>query len=359
MIILYVWALITIPMDKPICDFWISKPITMDEWYGVCPFLKRADHVMDYLRLDYINIQSGSIACYQTIKDLPDLTCHVYPLDNYKLRVVWHNSQSIACGFTIDHDGDPTTDELINNCSMDLMKQFKTGQLLLRYYGVKLPTIPPPHVIILPPDIGPLDLVNINTHNDYQILANHLNWYGIQDPDNLWQNRWDPIILKVSRQTNVPPMILKSIIGIESQYWPLWSGSQEVGLIQLTDRGADTVMRWNETLFNEFCPRAIFFSKCIYGYSVLSDQDQAMVRDLFRASLVLTGSPLQAADKISGDLQIYAEILVSYYEASAEAVAPIAPSWDYAIAAYHSGMECIRSGDICPDGKVYLDKINK
>ena len=363
MIMLYIWAFITTPIDKPLCDLWVSKPPTMEEWYLVCPFLQRADLVTaypmrDYFRIEYIDIRTGEITCSQSANDLPDLTCHglTYPLDNYKLRLIWHNSQSIACQMSVDHDGDPTTDEMVNACGIDIVRQYKTGQLLFNYFGTHEEKIIQP-VIIYPPTLDPADLGDIATSKDYQVLAYNLNWYGIEDPLRLWQNQWDQTILDVSRRTNVPPQLIKGIIGQESQFWPLWTGKQEVGLIQLTDEGADTVMRWNAGLFSIYCPRAIRPSRCEDGYPSLYPQEQQMVRDVFRSPLVLTGTPRQAADKVQGDLIIYAEILVSYYEASAEAVAPIPPSWDYAIAAYHSGMECVRSGDICSDGQAYLDEV--
>jgi hypothetical protein len=312
----------------------------------------------NYYIVEFVNIKSGMIACEQPAKDLPELTCNLFPLDRYKMILIWHNTQSLVCGISINHDGEPTTDELTQKCGTDVMHKYKTGQLVLRYFGTHQPQ-PSTKVVINPPALSPSDLGDISTSKDYQVLAYDLNWYGIADPLHLWQNQWDDEIMKVANETNVPPRLIKSIIGQESQFWPLWSGKGEVGLIQLTDDGADLVMSWNAGLFAIHCPRAILPSRCNNGYSLLDPQEEKMVRDEFRSSLILRGTPQQAAQKIQGDLIIYAEILENYYEASAEAVAPIAPTWDYAIAAYNSGMECILFGEICSQGKIYLDEVMK
>jgi hypothetical protein len=361
MTLLFIWSLITIPANLDLCTLWVSTPPSMVQWYQACPFLQRADQVevynmRDYFKVQFIDIKIGNIACEQPAQSLPELTCHLFPLDKYKIILIWHNSQSLVCGISVDHEGEPTNDELTNKCGMDVMHKYKTGQLLLRYFGTH-EIQPPSQVVIYPPALTSYDLGDISTSKDYQVLAYNLNWYGIVDPLHLWQNQWDQEILAAARQTNVPPQLIKAIIGQESQFWPLWTGKQEVGLIQLTDDGADTVMRWNPGLFAIYCPRSILPSRCDYGYAILNPSEQQSIRDVFRSSLVLRGTPRQAAAKVRGDLIIYAEILLNYYEASAEAVAPIPPSWDYAIAAYHSGIECILSGSICPEGQKYLDEV--
>ena len=363
MTLLFVWSLLTTPTDKILCTLWVNKVPTLAIWYQACPFLAKADKVTaynmrDYFIVQFLDIKTGLVVCAQPAQDLPAVTCHPTPLYDYKILLVWHNSQSPVCGIKIVHEGEPSRDEILAACGMDILRQYITGQLVLKSFGTYQPP-QPAGTVIYPPALTDAQLGNIQTSESYQVLAANLNWYGIADPVNLWQNQWDEAILKAGEQTNVPPRLIKALIGQESQFWPLWSGENEVGLIQLTDYGADTVMRWSAGLFSIYCPHAILPSRCDLGYALLYPSEQQAVRDVFRSSLVLTGTPRQAADQVLGEIPIYAVIIEVYFSASAEAVAPLPPSWDYAIAAYHSGMECIRSGSICLEGQNYVDEVTR
>ncbi|HEX7394967.1 MAG TPA: hypothetical protein VF313_08595, partial [Anaerolineaceae bacterium] len=58
-----------------------------------------------------------------------------------------------------------------------------------------------------------------------------------------WQNRFDSQIFQVSKDTGIPAQLLKNVFGRESQFWPgLYGSINEVGLGQLTDKGADTLL---------------------------------------------------------------------------------------------------------------------
>lgn len=308
----------------------------------------------DYYQVQFRDIKTGAIFCSETANNIPDLICKPTKYDNYFIVLVWHNSQSLICGIRINHEGQPTDQEILTSCGGIVTKGYINSDYQLKYFGIYKPQ-PDSRIIIYPPDLTNLDYINISTNNDYKILAYNLNWFGLMDPVNLWQNQFDKDIIAASKITNVPPMVLKYIMAKESQLWPLWSGIDEVGLIQLSDPGADLVLSWNDGIYNIFCPMAINKYLCLYGYGYLDPTYQQMIRDVFRRSLIIYGTPQDGISKIKSDIPIYSEILETYYFAVAQSLYPIKPDWDYVMAAYHSGIECIRSGDICPEGMSYIN----
>ena len=60
-----------------------------------------------------------------------------------------------------------------------------------------------------------------------------------------WQNQFDPDILFSARSTQLSPKIVKAVIAVESQFWPVadWI-SGEIGMGQMTGYGADLVLAW-------------------------------------------------------------------------------------------------------------------
>ncbi len=101
-----------------------------------------------------------------------------------------------------------------------------------------------------------------------------------RDEVDLWQNRFDVLILQVAHQSDVPAQLLKNLFSRESQFWPgVFRESEDVGLGQITDNGADTALLWNPTFYNEFCPLVLEQSVCSqYGYAKLKPAYQAILR---------------------------------------------------------------------------------
>jgi hypothetical protein len=95
---------------------------------------------------------------------------------------------------------------------------------------------------------------------------------------NEWQNQFDEIILNVGKDTGVPAHLLKNLFAIESQFWPGASAKTDIGLGQLTEHGADTVLLWNPPFFRQFCPLVMDSAECSKGYLHLSDEQQKYVR---------------------------------------------------------------------------------
>jgi len=93
-----------------------------------------------------------------------------------------------------------------------------------------------------------------------------------------WQNQFDEIILNVAKDTGVPAHLLKNLFAIESQFWPGRSLKNDIGLGQLTERGADTTLLWNPPFFYQFCPLVMDSTECSKGYLHLTDTQQEYLR---------------------------------------------------------------------------------
>lgn len=94
-----------------------------------------------------------------------------------------------------------------------------------------------------------------------------------------WQNRFDADILQVADETGVPAQLMKNIFSRESQFWPgIYRTYREAGLGQLTEKGADTVLLWNESFYGQFCPLVLAESVCAQRFFDLTDEQQDMLR---------------------------------------------------------------------------------
>ena len=93
-----------------------------------------------------------------------------------------------------------------------------------------------------------------------------------------WQNRFDEHIWLASSHHGIPPKILKTLIEIETQFWPGNSRFylDEYGLGQVNQLGVDVLLRRDPTLYQKVCPSVL--SDCSRPYLSLEPQQQAMIR---------------------------------------------------------------------------------
>jgi hypothetical protein len=163
---------------------------------------------------------------------------------------------------------------------------------------------------ILPPIGGPPEWISTPTQSEklgtdvpYNYLAAKLIRNGVVDasscPDGgllsgdaasacgmevargavtAWQNQFDDLILNVAKDSGVPAHLLKNLFAIESQFWPGTSLKSDIGLGQLTERGADTTFLWNPPFFYQFCPLVMDSSECKDGYLGLDDDQKEYMR---------------------------------------------------------------------------------
>lgn len=93
-----------------------------------------------------------------------------------------------------------------------------------------------------------------------------------------WQNQYDDHIWLASSDHGIPPKILKTLIEVETQFWPGNSRFylDEYGLGQVNQLGIDVLLRRDPTLYQRVCPSVL--SDCFRPYLSLEPQQQAMIR---------------------------------------------------------------------------------
>ncbi len=93
-----------------------------------------------------------------------------------------------------------------------------------------------------------------------------------------WQNQYDDYIWLASRDQVIPPKIIKTLIEVETQFWPGNARRflDEYGLGQVSQLGIDVLLRRDPTLYLRVCPSVL--SDCSRPYLSLEPQQQAMIR---------------------------------------------------------------------------------
>jgi hypothetical protein len=101
------------------------------------------------------------------------------------------------------------------------------------------------------------------------------------DQVTAWQNQFDPDILFSARSTQIPPKILKAVIAVESQFWPVadWI-SGEIGLGQMTGYGADLVLAWRPAYYQSICRQAFGGKNCSVPYQSQDSSTQYLLRGM-------------------------------------------------------------------------------
>lgn len=171
-----------------------------------------------------------------------------------------------------------------------------------------------------------------------------------------WQNQFDARIIEVSQESSVPAQLLKNLFAQESQFWPgVFRVRFEFGLGQITDKGADAVLLWNEEFYDQFCPLVLAEDACAKGYLKLSPTDQAILR----GALALEANSNCAECPAGVDLS-HANMSVSLFastlKANCEQVGTLVSTatdeipgqvstyedlWRFTVANYHAGPGCL------------------
>mgnify|MGYP006286952351 CR=1 FL=1 len=153
------------------------------------------------------------------------------------------------------------------------------------------------------------------------------------------QNTYNDQILDASRESGVPPWILKGVIAQESQFWPDANGHYgEQGLYQLSRDGADTLLRWSGSTYIRYCSRQ--FEDCeILGYDNREDwEKQALISSVLEDTedISLLGDVLTAKSAQVG------KMIENYWAAANPAdVLSYEALWKLTIINYHAGPEFI------------------
>jgi hypothetical protein len=166
-----------------------------------------------------------------------------------------------------------------------------------------------------------------------------------------WQNQFDPVIWLSSRTTGIPARLLKTLIKIETQFWPATGTNTlyEFGLGQLNYLGLDTALRWDPELFSQVCNSQIY--NCAGGYAALPPDIQSQLKGalmtLVDSSCVnCTGginldNAQQAIPMLAQTLR--ANCKQTQYIIENESFRPVSydDMWRYTLVSYHSGFQCL------------------
>lgn len=171
-----------------------------------------------------------------------------------------------------------------------------------------------------------------------------------------WQNRFDLEIIQTAQETRVPAQLLKNIFAQESQFWPgVFRVPNEFGLGQLTDNGAETILLWNASFFEQFCPLVLDQSACKRGYIYLDEQSQAILRGALastanadcpscEAGIDLTNAEFSItlfANTLLANCEQVAQIMYNATGQIAGEVSSYDDLWRFTVANYHTGPGCL------------------
>ncbi len=226
-----------------------------------------------------------------------------------------------------------------------------------------------------------LAVTDLATQNRYDLLSAHLLKSGLvdssscpagglnsigspngcglalaQEPANVWQNRYDAAILASANSMNLPPSVVKSVIAVESQFWPApdWIKG-EIGLGQMTAGGADLALMYRPDFYQQICRQALGKEACQHAYVELPLSSRAMLQGLVLRSIDATCPNCQGGiDPARGDQAV--AVLADTLAASCTQGARVfrmgtgkTPAellsyedfWRFVLANYHSGAGCL------------------
>jgi len=171
-----------------------------------------------------------------------------------------------------------------------------------------------------------------------------------------WQNQFDDQIIQIATDTKVPAQLLKNLFAQESQFWPgEFQTANEYGLGQITDNGADALLLWNQTFYNQFCPLILTEEECSVGYIKLDPENRAILRGALAISADADcenceyGIDLTSIDEsiklvahtLLANCDQVAQIVYNGTGSLAGEISSYEELWKYTVADYHVGPGCL------------------
>ena len=171
-----------------------------------------------------------------------------------------------------------------------------------------------------------------------------------------WQNRYDFAIVTAGQKNSIPPLLIKAVTAVESQFWPAANWEKgEIGLGQMTEMGADLVLSWRPDYFQEICAQGLDKTTCAKGYGGLDLSAQRLLRGLVLRSIDATCPTCQGGlDPAKGDqaVTVLSEALGAscrqsnrtFWLATGKRPAELLSYedfWRLSLANYHIGTGCV------------------
>lgn len=168
----------------------------------------------------------------------------------------------------------------------------------------------------------------------------------------IWQNQYDFNIWLTGRDEHIPPYILKTLLEVESQFWPTSQRLflDELGLGQINQLGIDVLLRTNPALYSQICATSLY--RCDQPYEKLAPIDRALIRGALVQSLdaacptceygvninkAAQSIPLIAKVMYANCVQTKSLLKLNGVKASYE------DSWKLTLVSYHSGFGCLQN----------------
>lgn len=173
-----------------------------------------------------------------------------------------------------------------------------------------------------------------------------------QEQMRIWQNQFDLNIWMVGRDEHIPPILLKTLLEIESQFWPTSQRLflDELGLGQINQLGIDVLLRTNPGLYHQVCTSSLY--RCDKSYEDLPAIDRALIRGTLVRSLdAACPTCLYGVDlnKASQSLPLIAKVLYANCVQTKAILklndvrASYEDSWKFTLVSYHSGFGCLQN----------------
>ncbi len=332
--LIFIWYLLTAPQDRIACVLWTREPPAAQTVLQSCGF----DDLADY-RIDALDLDSNRIACSQPGGDAIQVqldACKLpRSLDHYYIQIVQPAFSELVCSVSVEHEGQPTADEIQSACGIDALRRLNGGLLTMKYIGSQPKPSDAPPIQCAAPTLQPgtgfydqaLNVESLWTDEPLAWLAGRMIWNGMVrpicpggrsglDPITLaadacglaaardrmreWQNQYNVDIYQAAIQNNVPARLLKRIIAVESQYWPEWRNTGgEAGMLQVSTNGVDVLLRYDPDLDPSYP-------------SSTTDQQYWRRLDVLRVIACVGCSVPQAVQHMHVTIPIYARLLAAY-----------------------------------------------
>jgi hypothetical protein len=159
------------------------------------------------------------------------------------------------------------------------------------------------------------------------------------------QNMLNESILQAWKDVGVPPLLLKQLIRIESQFWPSLYLTYEYGFGHITNIGMLNALLWNRDLYTRYCP-----AEANGGCAMIESVAYQILSSLLSTCVGCTyGIDPNSANK---SVDILAEVLLGYcyqteqliYNATGwnPSLAVDYPTiWKLTLMNYNAGPDCV------------------
>ena len=155
------------------------------------------------------------------------------------------------------------------------------------------------------------------------------------------QNRFNTQIIEAANKYQVPPMLLKGLIGQESQFWNGWVIEGEYGYGMLTDEGADMLLRWHIETFLDLCIPAYGVNECAWGYSEFAEYPKAYLRGLALRDIGTDDEFKLIAKTLAAATGQTGQIIRNVTDEEPGDVMSYRELWLISLAMYHGGGGCV------------------